>query len=95
MNGSHHIFARLDVEEILNLQPKDAQAKPYQTKRDKKLDQAEAHYTNAELGAVLFTTFGTLAIWKWVDDPAYPTKSAWLPTIDQEGTIGIAFAINW
>lgn len=31
--GSHHIFFRSDVEEILNLQPLGSQAKPYQVKQ--------------------------------------------------------------
>jgi hypothetical protein len=31
--GSHHIFTKEDVEEILNLQPKGRQAKPYQVKQ--------------------------------------------------------------
>jgi hypothetical protein len=31
--GSHHIFSRPDVEEILNLQPRGGQAKPYQVKQ--------------------------------------------------------------
>jgi predicted RNA binding protein YcfA (HicA-like mRNA interferase family) len=31
--GSHHIFHRPDVAEILNLQPKGALAKPYQVKQ--------------------------------------------------------------
>jgi len=31
--GSHHIFAKSGVAEILNLQPKGAQAKPYQVKQ--------------------------------------------------------------
>ena len=31
--GSHHIFTRGDVEEILNLQPKGSKAKPYQVKQ--------------------------------------------------------------
>jgi hypothetical protein len=31
--GSHHIFTKDDVEEILNLQPRGAQAKPYQVKQ--------------------------------------------------------------
>lgn len=31
--GSHHIFTRADVEEILNLQPIGALAKPYQVKQ--------------------------------------------------------------
>jgi predicted RNA binding protein YcfA (HicA-like mRNA interferase family) len=33
IRGSHHIFARESVEEILNLQPKGAKAKPYQVKQ--------------------------------------------------------------
>ena len=33
VRGSHHIFARSDVEEILNLQPKGASAKSYQVKQ--------------------------------------------------------------
>jgi HicA-like toxin of HicAB toxin-antitoxin system len=33
IRGSHHIFAKEGVEEILNLQPKDRQAKPYQVKQ--------------------------------------------------------------
>lgn len=36
-NGSHHIFTREDVEEIINLQPKDGQAKPYQVKQVREL----------------------------------------------------------
>jgi hypothetical protein len=31
--GDHHIFTRDDVEEILNLQPRGAMAKPYQVKQ--------------------------------------------------------------
>ena len=31
--GSHHIFARDGIEEILNLQPKRGKAKPYQVKQ--------------------------------------------------------------
>lgn len=31
--GDHHIFARSDIEEILNLQPKGAMAKAYQVKQ--------------------------------------------------------------
>ena len=31
--GSHHIFTKDEVEEILNLQPRGAQAKPYQVKQ--------------------------------------------------------------
>lgn len=32
-SGSHHIFSRPDVEEILNLQSRSGQAKPYQVKQ--------------------------------------------------------------
>ena len=33
IRGSHHIFTREGVVEILNLQPKRRQAKPYQVKQ--------------------------------------------------------------
>jgi hypothetical protein len=33
VRGDHHIFTRDGVAEILNLQPKGAQAKPYQVKQ--------------------------------------------------------------
>jgi hypothetical protein len=33
IKGSHHIFARAGVDEILNLQPKGSMAKPYQVKQ--------------------------------------------------------------
>lgn len=34
IRGSHHIFTKQDVEEILNLQPQSSgQAKPYQVKQ--------------------------------------------------------------
>jgi hypothetical protein len=33
IRGSHHIFTKEGVEEILNLQPKGKQAKPYQVKQ--------------------------------------------------------------
>jgi len=33
IRGSHHIFTKDGVEEILNLQPKGAKAKPYQLKQ--------------------------------------------------------------
>ena len=33
IRGSHHIFSKFGVDEILNLQPKGAQAKPYQVKQ--------------------------------------------------------------
>ena len=32
-HGSHHIFVQEEIEEILNLQPKGGQAKPYQVKQ--------------------------------------------------------------
>ena len=37
INGSHHIFFKEGVEDILNLQPKKGQAKPYQVKQVRKL----------------------------------------------------------
>lgn len=33
IRGSHHIFTKTGVEEILNLQPKGAKAKAYQVKQ--------------------------------------------------------------
>ena len=33
IKGSHHIFFKSGVEEIINLQPKSAKAKPYQVKQ--------------------------------------------------------------
>ena len=33
VRGSHHIFTRSDVEEIINLQPKGGKAKVYQVKQ--------------------------------------------------------------
>jgi hypothetical protein len=33
IRGSHHIFTRAEVDEILNLQPKGGKAKPYQVKQ--------------------------------------------------------------
>jgi hypothetical protein len=33
IRGSHHIFFKEGVEEILNLQPKETSAKPYQVKQ--------------------------------------------------------------
>ncbi len=37
VRGSHHIFSKEGVEEILNLQPKGGSAKPYQVKQVRKL----------------------------------------------------------
>ncbi|MCX7066218.1 MAG: type II toxin-antitoxin system HicA family toxin [Methylococcales bacterium] len=37
IRGDHHIFTRHDVNEILNLQPKGAMAKPYQVKQVREL----------------------------------------------------------
>ena len=33
VRGSHHIFTKEGVDDILNLQPKGAKAKPYQVKQ--------------------------------------------------------------
>lgn len=33
VRGDHHIFVREDIDEILNLQPRGAKAKPYQVKQ--------------------------------------------------------------
>jgi predicted RNA binding protein YcfA (HicA-like mRNA interferase family) len=33
IKGDHHIYTKDDVEEILNLQPKDGKWKPYQVKQ--------------------------------------------------------------
>jgi len=33
IRGSHHIFTKGGIEEILNLQPKGSKAKPYQVKQ--------------------------------------------------------------
>lgn len=33
IKGSHHIFTRNDIEEIINPQPKGSMAKPYQVKQ--------------------------------------------------------------
>ena len=33
IRGSHHIFTRENVDEILNIQPKGTNAKPYQVKQ--------------------------------------------------------------
>jgi predicted RNA binding protein YcfA (HicA-like mRNA interferase family) len=33
INGSHHIFYRADIDEIINIQPDGAKAKPYQVKQ--------------------------------------------------------------
>jgi predicted RNA binding protein YcfA (HicA-like mRNA interferase family) len=37
IKGSHHIFFRDDVEEIINLQPDKNKAKPYQVKQVRNL----------------------------------------------------------
>jgi hypothetical protein len=37
IRGSHHIFSKDGIEEILNLQPKGARAKPYQVKQVRRL----------------------------------------------------------
>jgi hypothetical protein len=33
IRGSHHIFTKVGVEEILNLQPRNGLAKPYQVRQ--------------------------------------------------------------
>ena len=33
IRGSHHLFHQTGIEEILNLQPKGSQAKPYQVRQ--------------------------------------------------------------
>jgi predicted RNA binding protein YcfA (HicA-like mRNA interferase family) len=33
IKGSHHIYHRQDIPEIINIQPKGSQAKPYQVKQ--------------------------------------------------------------
>lgn len=33
IRGSHHIFSRVGIDEILNIQPKAGKAKPYQVKQ--------------------------------------------------------------
>lgn len=33
IRGDHHIFTKKNVDEIVNLQPKDSMAKPYQVKQ--------------------------------------------------------------
>jgi predicted RNA binding protein YcfA (HicA-like mRNA interferase family) len=37
IRGSHHIFAKDGIVEIINLQPKGSQAKPYQVKQVRNL----------------------------------------------------------
>ncbi len=37
IRGDHHIFSKHGVEEIVNLQPRGAKAKPYQVKQVRKL----------------------------------------------------------
>ena len=37
IRGDHHIFTKDGVEEILNLQPKGGDAKPYQVKQVRKM----------------------------------------------------------
>jgi predicted RNA binding protein YcfA (HicA-like mRNA interferase family) len=37
IKGSHHIFTREDVAEILSLQPRNSLAKPYQVKQVRKI----------------------------------------------------------
>lgn len=37
IRGSHHIYTRPDVAEIINLQPKNGKAKPYQIRQVRSL----------------------------------------------------------
>jgi predicted RNA binding protein YcfA (HicA-like mRNA interferase family) len=37
IRGSHHIYTKSDVVEIINLQPKGSKAKPYQVKQVRNL----------------------------------------------------------
>ncbi len=37
VRGSHHIFSRADIAEIVNLQPRGRLAKPYQVKQVRQL----------------------------------------------------------
>lgn len=46
IRGSHHIFTKDHVEEIINIQPKGNQAKPYQVK------QVRSIMTKYKLGAM-------------------------------------------
>lgn len=37
VRGSHHIFTRNDIDEIVNIQPSGSSAKPYQVKQVREL----------------------------------------------------------
>jgi predicted RNA binding protein YcfA (HicA-like mRNA interferase family) len=37
IKGSHHIFTRADIADILNLQPRNSMAKPYQVKQVRRI----------------------------------------------------------
>jgi predicted RNA binding protein YcfA (HicA-like mRNA interferase family) len=37
IRGSHHIYTRSDVAEIINLQPKNGKVKPYQVRQVRNL----------------------------------------------------------
>ena len=37
INGSHHIFTKEEVAEIINIQPQNSKAKPYQVKQVREL----------------------------------------------------------
>lgn len=47
VRGSHHIFTRTDIAEILNLQEKQGKAKPYQVKQ---VREVLLKYSLARLG---------------------------------------------
>jgi hypothetical protein len=40
VKGSHHIFTKPEVEEILNLQPRGSMARPYQVKQVRAPDRS-------------------------------------------------------
>ena len=37
IRGSHHIFTKDDLDEVVNVQPQDGQAKPYQVRQIRQL----------------------------------------------------------
>ena len=48
IKASHHIFFKNGVEEIINIQPKDGKAKPYQVKQVRELIVKYKLWTDAE-----------------------------------------------
>lgn len=49
IKGSHHIFTKEGVEEIINIQPLDGKAKPYQVRQVRELLLKYKLVPNAEL----------------------------------------------